>query len=296
MSALLKQNTPEWLKLRKSKIGASDASVIMQVNPWKTPMQLWQQKIGITNDDQVNSAMQRGLDLEPVARIEFHKITGINVDPIVMFHNKIDYMMASMDGINIEKKIAVEIKVPGFIDHEQAMDGVIPEKYIPQLQHQMEVCGLDSMFYFSFNEKNSKIIEIHRDDEYIEKLLEKEKDFYECMQKKEPPQLIEKDFIIRKDQEWKEASQAWLEANYKLNSLSKKEEEARRRLIELCGNSNCMGSGVRICKTTRKGSVDYKSIDELKNVDLDKYRKSAIESWRLQECKQTCSDLRIFQV
>ena len=39
-------NREEWLKERKKGIGASEASCIIGVNPWKTNVELWQEKTG----------------------------------------------------------------------------------------------------------------------------------------------------------------------------------------------------------------------------------------------------------
>lgn len=39
-------NREEWLKERKKEIGASEASCIIGVNPWKTNVELWQEKTG----------------------------------------------------------------------------------------------------------------------------------------------------------------------------------------------------------------------------------------------------------
>ncbi len=57
MSALI-QHSNEWLELRKNKIGASDAPIIMKVSPWKTPYRLWEEKLGLT-ECVSNQAMKR---------------------------------------------------------------------------------------------------------------------------------------------------------------------------------------------------------------------------------------------
>lgn len=185
----MKQNTPEWLEMRKNKIGASDAPVIMEVSPWKTPYQLWEEKLGVRKSPLLTKAMRHGVEMEPIARAEFEKMTGIPVFPEVRFHPEREWMMASLDGVDIEGKYAVEIKCPkSSADHEMAMNGIVPEKYIPQLQHQMEVCGLEMIFYFSFYGSSAKIIEVGRDDTYLCFLVKKESEFWRCIQDFEPPE------------------------------------------------------------------------------------------------------------
>jgi len=275
----IEQGSSEWLALRKTKIGASDCPVIMEVSPWKTPYQLWLDKMGLAETQQ-NEAMRRGLDLEPIAREKFFEITGIEMFPLVALHDNIEFMLSSFDGISGNKLHALEIKCPGYEDHTMAMDGVIPEKYVPQLQHQMEIAGLESMFYFSYSEKSYKILEIERNDTYIKDMIQKEKKFWDCMQNLEAPELIDRDYIKRNDEEWNQLAKEWIE----LSNLEDKKEKVRKRLLEISGNSNSMGAGIRLSKFMRKGNVDYKAIPNLKDIDLEKYRKGTIEAYRIGVC------------
>lgn len=277
----IEQGSAEWLALRKNKIGASDASSILGIG-FKTPYQLWLEKMGLSETEQ-NQAMRRGIDLEPIARqtfIEAMDCIGLKIIPVVALHDSISFMMASFDGLSEDGKIAVEIKCPGKEDHEKAMDGVIPEKYVPQLQHQMEVAGVQSMFYFSYSERSHKIIEINKDNRYIKDMIEKEKSFWNCMQNLEAPELIDRDYIKREDEEWIKLAQEWIE----LSKLEERKEEIRKKILDISGKSNTMGGGIRLSKIPRKGNVDYKSIPELQNIDLERYRKSTIETYRIGIC------------
>ena len=180
------QNSDEWLQLRRTKIGASDAPIIMGVSPWKTPFQLFVEKtMGETTP--MNSSMKRGRDLEYKARLEFEKAIGIPVEPQVKFHPEFDWMMASLDGESLDGEIIVEIKCPNKKDHATAMDGRIPEKYFPQMQHQMCVCGLKQAYYFSFDGTKGCSVLVKRDDAYIKELIDEELKFYLCMINLTPP-------------------------------------------------------------------------------------------------------------
>ena len=75
---LIEQGSAEWLALRRTKITASDAGVITQLNPWKTPRDLFFEKYGFTQVIE-NEAMRRGTAMEPFAREHFIKHTGIFV-------------------------------------------------------------------------------------------------------------------------------------------------------------------------------------------------------------------------
>jgi putative phage-type endonuclease len=276
------QNTIEWKKMRKSKIGASDAPVIMCKSPWKTPFQLWEEKMGFY-EQPTTEAMQRGIQMEQEARIAFEKLTEIPVFQKVMIHAEYDWMIASLDGIDIEHKRIVEIKCPGKLDHECAMDGEIPEKYFPQLQHQMIVCDLDMAFYFSYTHKNCKLLEIYRCREYEESLLQKEREFFKCLVDLEPPSLTIKDYQYMDHQEWTDISKEYLKVKFDIQSLQQKEENLRKRLIEMSGYRNCIGKDIKISKYIRKGNIDYSRIPELKVLNLEDFRKSPVETWRIDK-------------
>lgn len=288
MSALLQQS-PEWLELRRTKIGASDSPIIMGVSPWKTPRELWCEKVGISISPKRSPQMKRGLDKEAEARREFEKQTGILVFPAVVFSDKYDFMMASLDGMDIDRENIVEIKVPGKEDHEMAMDGVIPEKYIPQLMKQMIVCNLDHAFYFSWNEKSSKVIEIEKNSNYCVQLIAKETEFWSYVEDFIAPPLTEMDlkkkdtYLTREDDLWTHSALQWKEASTMLKHWKEKEEEARQNLIHLSGKSNVKGAGIELSKVVRKGSINYQEIPQLLGVNLEQYRKAPVETWRLGE-------------
>ena len=77
-------------------------------------------------------------------------------------------------------------------------------------------------------------------------------------------------------------AERWAALNQQLKALEEEEKSSRRLLIEMADDGNATGHGVKVTKVVRKGGVDYKSIPELIGVDLESYRKKAIETWRLQ--------------
>jgi putative phage-type endonuclease len=284
---MYQQNTPEWLEMRKGKIGASDAPVIMEKSPWTTPYQLWEQKLGMADYSKPSESShdiarkQRGLDLEPLARLELEKLTGLFLLPSVRMHSNLPWMMASLDAIDPEGKYIAEIKCPGAKDHNQALEGNIPDKYYPQLQHQLEVCQLEMIDYFSFDGTKGVLLKVFRDDAYIKKMLQKEQEFWECVQELSPPAMTDKDYQPISSEQWNKNAQDWLVINSQIKQLEKREEELRKLLISTAGNKSAIGSGVRATKFLRKGNVDYNAIPELQNVEVEKYRKKPIECWKL---------------
>jgi putative phage-type endonuclease len=284
MSATLENNpeyiqgTLEWHALRKTKISATDASVIMDANPWKTRLQLYHEKLSEDPPAPPNEAMKRGIDLEPIARDLFIAKTGIQVFPRVVVK---DWAMASLDGINSFSTKIVEIKCPGPKDHAIAVSGKVPDHYYPQLQHQMYVCGVQTMDYFSFDGIDGVILSVERNSEYIEKMLTEEKRFYECLMNKTPPESSENDYVERNDLTWQQCALKWKSLTESIKELTKEEEEIRKQLIFLSGESNTKGAGISLCQIQRKGSIPYSEIPEIKNMNLEKYRKPSTTCWRV---------------
>lgn len=54
----------EWLKYRKQGIGGSDAGAICGLNPYRSAMQVYQDKTSDKIEDNDNEAMRQGRELE----------------------------------------------------------------------------------------------------------------------------------------------------------------------------------------------------------------------------------------
>lgn len=278
----LTQGSAEWLAFRRKKIGASDASTILNENPWSTPYQLWVEKItGQEKED--NEFMKHGRDNEAPARDLFEKMTGVVVSSAVASSTEREWQAASFDGIDFDHTVIVEIKCPkNSRDHEIAQQGKIPEKYIPQVQHQLAVSGLDMGYYFSYQNGQGAIVEVKRDNDYIKKLIDVERNFYfDHILSKEPPDLTEKDYEEKRDDTWDTLSFMYLQTNKKIKDLELEEKSLREQLIKQAQNRNCRGNGIIVSRSFPKGRVDYDAIPELKNVNMDIYRKPSKEQWRI---------------
>ena len=88
-------------------------------------------------------------------------------------------------------------------------------------------------------------------------------------------------YAQREDQQWVDVSKKWLELHRQMKALESEEKSLREALIQMAGVENVTGGGVRITRSMRKGSIQYRQIPELQNVDLEKYRKEPTEIWTL---------------
>ena len=175
----------EWLHLRGRGIGGSDASVIMGVNPYRSVLQLWEEKTGkIPVTDNGNEYTYWGNVMEPIIRKEFMKRTGLKVRQkhAMIFHPDYPYIFADVDGIATDErgeKCIFEAKTASQYKEEQWENGV-PEEYVLQVQHYLEVCGMDKAYIAALIGGNKFIFHtIYRDEELIRNLISREKEFWE---------------------------------------------------------------------------------------------------------------------
>lgn len=291
MDETLIQGSNEWLKMRRRYIGASDAPILMGVSKFKiiggrvrTPYLLWQDKIGIAPDVPMTSAMKYGHDMEPIARGEYERMSGFLVSPTIVFHSSVPFMMASLDGLSIDKKRAVEIKNCNKDDHEFARSGIVPEHYYPQIQHQLECLGHDSMDYFSYNDGEGIIVNVPRDDKYIDKMVEVEKKFWDHVQTLTAPELTQDDYVTQ-GAEWSSYAEGLYLINKKISELKAQAELYKNFLLNICNTNNATDNVYKFTGYVRKGNVDYSQIPELKDVDLEPYRKNPTSYWKITKCK-----------
>ena len=67
----------EWLKLRRTGIGGSDAGAICGLNPYSSPMTVYRDKTGDYLEDEDNESMRQGRDLEDYVARRFCEETGL---------------------------------------------------------------------------------------------------------------------------------------------------------------------------------------------------------------------------
>jgi putative phage-type endonuclease len=141
---LIKQRTPEWYELRKSRLTASDAYDAISNNNTL----LAKKKAGVYIDDmKLNKVppIKWGTMFEDMAMRSYSQINDdIEINEFGLIPDKeLEHFGASPDGIS-EMGIMIEIKCPYM---RKIKDGVIPAKYVTQMQGQLAVCDLDECDY-----------------------------------------------------------------------------------------------------------------------------------------------------
>lgn len=142
----LKQSRKDWLLERAKSIGASDSSAVLGINPWKSNVELWLEKTNPESllDQPDNLNMRLGRDMEPILRQLFTEETGLQVrqDNHIRYDDEYPFLSTNLDGRIVGDKVPIELKTTGMV-----WDGMIPDNYFCQLQHQMMVTNSPYIYF-----------------------------------------------------------------------------------------------------------------------------------------------------
>ena len=157
------QGTDEWKELRHGKVGGSTAKKIMTnldkpVNTCAVFSQLLAEKMEDFDpfqSDYQSLAMQRGNEYEPLARDEYARITGFEVEQIGWAEID-DLTGISPDGLVRLKNKSIEIKCPEAETHVSYMLDFnnFLNDYCWQIVHNFLVLDVDSVDCISYRPEN----------------------------------------------------------------------------------------------------------------------------------------------
>lgn len=277
------QGSEQWYDYRLKRLTATDSGIILGHNKWRTPYDLWLEKV--TGESKIvdNDAMSRGRALEPLARECFSLTTGIDVRPAIIESDEIPWAAASLDGLSYDDSIIVEIKCPLPENYDLSLNGQIPKHYVAQLQKQLFCSGHEWLYYFCFSGTSGHAIKVYRDEEFIKKMIAAEKEFWDRVCNFDPPETCDKDFTEVTDDNFLMKAHKFLDIKSQIEWLENEEAALKTELLTYAEQGNVKGGGLKIQKVVRKGSIDYKQIDVLQGLDLEQYRRSPSEYYLIKE-------------
>lgn len=182
LARTLNMSREDWLNERKKGIGGSDASVILGFNPWKSPFELYIEKTSDEIRETDNESIYWGNVLEDIVAEEFTRRTGKKVRRRnqILRHPEHYFMIANIDRHVVGEKALLECKTTNAFNADQWEGDHIPPAYICQLQHYMAVLDYEKA-YIAVLIGGQKFVwkELERDDEFIELMIQHEKNFWE---------------------------------------------------------------------------------------------------------------------
>lgn len=145
----------EWLQHRMSRIGGSDASCIVGMNPYRSNVELWQVKTGQVEPEDISDKpyVKYGTHAETYLRelfqLDFPQYQVIYAENNMFLNDKYPFAHASLDGWMIEKETGrtgiLEIKTTNILQsmQKEKWNHRIPDNYYIQVLHYLMVTEFD---------------------------------------------------------------------------------------------------------------------------------------------------------
>ena len=204
----------QWLQARTGKIGGSDASAIMGLNPYKTNVELWEEKTGLSVAEDIREKpyVKYGTDAEKHLRdlfaMDFPQYDVFYVENNMWINDKYPFAHASLDGWLYDrvsnKNGILEIKTTEILKsmQKEKWKNRIPDNYYVQILHclmvtEFEFVELKAQLKTVFDgrpylQTKHYLFELSNADVYedLQVLIEEEFKFYEAMKSGTRPPLI----------------------------------------------------------------------------------------------------------
>lgn len=176
----------KWLKFRNLGIGGSEAAVIVGMNKWKSPFQLWLEKREEVEPEDLsdNEYVYWGNVLEQVVADRFCELTGKKVQRRGLLQSEeYPFMLASVDRMVVGENAGLECKTANGFAGKQWEDDEVPDAYYIQCQHYMAVTGCERWYIAVLIGGNKFIWKcIERNPHDIDILISAEKAFWNKVQ------------------------------------------------------------------------------------------------------------------
>lgn len=172
-----------WLKLRRQGIGGSDAAAILGLNPYKSPLAVYADKRGLSDDAPDTETLRQGRDFEAYVADRFAEETGKRVRRCnqILQHPDHPWMLANVDRLVVGERAGVECKCVGIGNKVDFEGGAVPPTFYWQCMHYLAVTGLDRWYLAVLplgRWVSPYIFEIERDEERIGELTAREEAFW----------------------------------------------------------------------------------------------------------------------
>lgn len=200
-----------WLGARRNYIGGSDAAAVMGMNPYKTNLKLWEEKVGISEPEDISDkpyviyGHKAEEHLRELFRLDFPEYKVFHDEDAFLVNDKYPWAHASLDGLLRDKdnRLGIlEIKTTNIMQsmQKEQWDDRIPDNYYLQVIHYMmvteaEFAVLKAQLKYEFKDSlflqtRHYFIERSEVEEDIRILQNAEQKFWEDVVKKRRPALI----------------------------------------------------------------------------------------------------------
>ena len=171
----------EWLRIRKTGLGGSDAGAVCGLNPYVSPMAVYRDKVSDETELEDNEAMRQGRDLEEYVAQRFMEETGLKVRRSNKMYRSVEYpwMIADVDRMVAGGGAGLECKTVSAYNKDRWADGGIPVNYLLQCYHYMIVTGCRTWYLAAvILGQDFQYRRIEYEEETAQNLIALESDFW----------------------------------------------------------------------------------------------------------------------
>lgn len=297
----------EWLKWRQDGIGSSDAAAVHGASDWKTPLDIYEEKVAKEIVEETSFIMEKGNEFEPKARQIFASQYNLEHGTNEVFEAaryvmpELPHMRASCDGVSFSVEDLAEFKYQGAKAHANVENkelpikgGRVPLKYWIQCQHQLLVTGAKRCHFVSYNPKVDKfsvnVCVIERDEEFMAQHIQVCADFWLCVTKKKAPKETDRDYKVMRKKGAKELVNKYFALKKQAEELDAEMEAVKTQLTSMANHPRMTCGGYRLRKETRKGNLAYAKIPGVGKIlagftdeQLDEYRGKSSTYWKIED-------------
>jgi len=182
----IEMSREEWLSLRQHGIGGSDAAAVLGLSSYKTPLDVYLEKIApVAPDVPPTPRMKAGLKLEQTVADWYEEESGYKVqrDNKVRIHPDYNFLIANLDRVilpkNGEGRGVLEIKTTSSW-YAKGWEATLPMEFYAQLQHYLNVTGYTwGEFAILIDGYDFQRFKVERDDNFIQTANEVMLNFWE---------------------------------------------------------------------------------------------------------------------
>lgn len=137
----------DWLELRRTGVGASDAAAVLGVSPWRSAYTAWAERCGLVAPTPTTPAMGFGSFVEPWIYARYTEHTGRPAVAANVLARSLEhpFMLCTPDAVTVDGGQLGLIEAKS-VNHRQA-DKWGPDRapidYVAQAMHQIVVCHVD---------------------------------------------------------------------------------------------------------------------------------------------------------
>jgi putative phage-type endonuclease len=270
----LDQRSPEWRSWRFEGVTATDITVLMGSSPYKTILQLWEEKINLYEDTASNPAINYGNEQEPFARAWIEENQGIELKPLCVVNEASEIARCSLDGYDALHNVIYEIKCPYSVKKavEARINDQVPLYWVHQLQWQLFITGCPKGFLAVWDKalQSCHLIAINADLELQKEMHEKAMQFWVNVKTVTRPELPGSDFLQIDDQELKSKFDRYMEIKQAQKVLAQEEEFLKKELTKDGSQYRCFSYEVK--RRHNPLNYDYKKMIE-DGIDISPYVK-----------------------